>query len=314
MSRRWRVAFALSAIPAAFGLLAWLALLGTGWLPDYVIYLRISLGYLLLGIGLALTLVIAGFLALAYALDRRSRRQVEGARAEAAARRRQFLLRLDHELKNPLTTLQVEAANLEAAGALEETSGVSQQGQAAARLKEQVLRLNELVIQLRKLGELETRPIESEEVDLDELLGDLVAEFQATPEGGQRRISLNLPQVPWPLPRVQGDPDLLYLALRNVLANAVKFTRPGDSIQVRAFEDAPQVIVEIADTGPGMPEEEQGQVWEELFRGQMARGTPGSGLGLALVKAIVERHGGSATLRSRLGQGTLVTLRIPTRP
>jgi two-component system OmpR family sensor kinase len=99
--------------------------------------------------------------------------------------------------------------------------------------------------------------------------------------------------------------------LRNVIGNAVKFTRPGDSIQVRAFEDSNQVIVEIADTGPGVPQDEQGQVWEELFRGKLGRSAPGSGLGLALVKAIVERHGGRASLRSRPNQGTIVTLRLP---
>jgi two-component system OmpR family sensor kinase len=82
---------------------------------------------------------------------------------------------------------------------------------------------------------------------------------------------------------------------------------------VRAFEDSNGVIVEIADTGPGIPEDEQGQVWDELFRGKMARGVPGSGLGLTMVKAILERHGGQAALRSRLNQGTIVTLRVPVR-
>jgi two-component system OmpR family sensor kinase len=308
MSRRWALAYFVASLPAVIGFLAWLVILWVGWLPDYVIYLRISLGYLLLGIGLLLTLLLAGFLTLAYVQERRSKRLTEEAHLEAAARRRQFLLRLDHELKNPLTTLQVEVANLEATADLD-----PEQGLTASRLKEQVLRLNELVIQLRKLAELETRPIEPEAVDLDELLHDLVSDFQSAPDGSQRQISLNLPQVPWPLPRVQGDPDLLYLALRNVIDNAVKFTRPGDSIQVRAFEDSHQAIIEVADTGQGIPDEEQGQVWEELFRGQMARGSSGSGLGLALVKAIIERHGGSVSLRSRLGQGTLVTLRIPTR-
>jgi two-component system OmpR family sensor kinase len=110
---------------------------------------------------------------------------------------------------------------------------------------------------------------------------------------------------------VLGDNDLLYLAVRNVLNNALKYTRPGDSIQVRAFEDSDWVIVEIAETGPGIPEDEQQHVWEELFRGKMARAVPGSGLGLTMVKTIIERHGGQAVLRSRLNQGTVVTLRLP---
>jgi two-component system OmpR family sensor kinase len=69
----------------------------------------------------------------------------------------------------------------------------------------------------------------------------------------------------------------------------------------------------VADTGPGIPEDETPRVWDELHRGRAARGIPGSGLGLALVRAIVERHGGQVTIRSRLGQGTVVRVRLPVR-
>ncbi|MCA9956411.1 MAG: sensor histidine kinase, partial [Anaerolineales bacterium] len=68
----------------------------------------------------------------------------------------------------------------------------------------------------------------------------------------------------------------------------------------------------VADTGPGIALDDQPYVWEELYRGKAARGAPGSGLGLALVKAIVERHGGQVALSSRPGQGSLVILRLPT--
>jgi two-component system OmpR family sensor kinase len=71
------------------------------------------------------------------------------------------------------------------------------------------------------------------------------------------------------------------------------------------------VVLEIADTGPGIPEAEVPHVWEELYRAEGARGTPGSGLGLALVRAIVERHRGQVGLRSRVGQGTVVSMRLP---
>jgi two-component system OmpR family sensor kinase len=314
MNRHWKWLFGLATLPAWLGLLGWVGTIGLGWLPDYVIYMRLSLGNLLLLAGLAFTMLLIGFLLLAYAMNRRARLQVEQIQSEAAARHRQFLLRLDHELKNPLTSLQVEAAILDLARLSPDSKLMEEQQRAARRLKEQVLRLNDLVIQLRKLAELENRSIEHEQVNLDELLGELVADFQALPEGAQRQISLNLPQVPWPLPKIIGDGDLLYIALRNLLGNAVKYTRPGDSVQVRALEDARQVIIEIADTGPGIPSDEQEHIWEELFRGKLARGTPGNGLGLALVKVIIERHGGQAELRSRLGQGTLVTLRIPIQP
>jgi signal transduction histidine kinase len=71
------------------------------------------------------------------------------------------------------------------------------------------------------------------------------------------------------------------------------------------------VTVEVADTGPGVNEDELPHLSEELYRGSAARSTEGSWLGLALVQAIVRRHGGTVTIRSRLGQGTLVALRFP---
>ena len=86
---------------------------------------------------------------------------------------------------------------------------------------------------------------------------------------------------------------------------------PGDRIEVRTFEDGSSVVVEVADTGPGIPADELPHVWEELFRGNGARGVQGSGLGMALVRAIIERHGGSLALRSRVDQGTVVTARLP---
>ena len=85
-------------------------------------------------------------------------------------------------------------------------------------------------------------------------------------------------QVPWPVPPVPGDRDMLFVATYNLLGNALKFTRPGDVVEARAFEDGDAVVIEVADTGPGIPQEELPCVWEELCRGQNARGVPGSGL------------------------------------
>ena len=83
------------------------------------------------------------------------------------------------------------------------------------------------------------------------------------------------------------------------------------AIEVRAFEDGRRVVVEVADTGPGIPEGNLPHVFEELYRGENARGVEGSGLGLALVRAVAQHHGGNVTVRSREGEGTAVTLRLP---
>ena len=299
-----RRALILALAPFALGLAAALLLQATSdWLP--IIRLRADLGTWLALLGGLLTLLaLTGIVVWAVAGHRLDRALAEARQAQAEAHRR-FLRRLDHELKNPLTAIRVGLANL--AG--------TPLGEARARtlagVEAQVSRLSKLAADLRKLAELETQPLERTAVDLNELLSEVVALVRQRSEGEERGIALLLPHAPWPLPQVPGDRDLLFLALYNLLVNALKFTRPGDTIEVRAIEDGQGVTVEVADTGPGIPEDELPHVFEELYRGQGAQGTEGSGLGLALVRAVVERHGGRVTVRSREREGTVFTLHLP---
>jgi two-component system OmpR family sensor kinase len=168
-----------------------------------------------------------------------------------------------------------------------------------------------LAADLRKLAEVEAQSLERAAVDVADLLEEVVDAARQKPAAAERRLTLSLPQAPWPLPPVAGDRDLLFLAVHNLLDNALKFTRAGDTVEVRAAEDGSAVVVEVADTGAGVPAEELPHLFEELYRGQGARGIEGSGLGLALVKAIIERHGGSVAVRSRPGQGSVFSLRLP---
>jgi two-component system, OmpR family, sensor kinase len=82
-------------------------------------------------------------------------------------------------------------------------------------------------------------------------------------------------------------------------------------VEVRASEDGDAVLIMVADTGFGIPADEIGQVWQELARGRAARSLPGTGIGLALVRVIATRHGGEVAIRSREGEGTMVSLRLP---
>jgi two-component system OmpR family sensor kinase len=231
---------------------------------------------------------------------RRAQNQVE-----MIEERRRFLQRLDHEMKNPLTAIRAGLANLAEAPAQETRE------EALDSVNIQVLRLSNLVSDLRKLAELETRPLECIPVDIAALLEETLASAQDLPDASRRQITLTVPQAPWPLPHVAGDWDLLFLAVYNLLDNAVKFTEVDDMIEVRAFEDGSSVVIEVAETGVGIPEGDLPHVWEELYRGEGARVIPGSGLGLALVRAIVERHNGTALVRSRAGQGTVFSIRLP---
>ena len=227
------------------------------------------------------------------------------ATSAAADERRRFLRRLDHELKNPLTAIRAGLANL--AGSPSEAA----RQEALDSVEAQALRLSRLAADLRKLAELEIRLVEHSPVDIPALLQEVFTLAQDQPGAGERHLTLTIPQAPWPLPKVSGDPDLLFLAVHNLLENALKFSRPGDTVELHASEDGTSLLIEVADTGPGIPGEEQPHVWEELYRGEAGRGVPGSGLGLALVWAIAERHNGQVSLRSRPGQGTVFTLRLP---
>ena len=110
---------------------------------------------------------------------------------------------------------------------------------------------------------------------------------------------------------MQAEEDLLYEALQNLFDNAIKYTRPGDRIELRTLQDGSNVIIEVADTGPGIPEDEIQHIGEPFHRGPNAGQTPGSGLGLALAREIVERCGGKIGVRSREGEGSAFTVRLP---
>jgi two-component system OmpR family sensor kinase len=297
----------LVLVPLAAGLAIASLFVDIPTLPNPIIYVRVDVGTLALIAGSVLSILAAAGLASWAWAGRRCQRNAADVLAQAAEERRRFLQRLDHELKNPLTAIRAGLANL--------VNGLASptQQEAMASVETQVLRLSRLTSDLRKLAELETRSLERAPVDIAELLREAVALAQEQPEAEAQQLTLVLPQAPWPVPNILGDWDLLFLAAYNLLDNALKFTRPGDTVEVRAFEDGTSVVIEVADTGPGIPQEEVPRVWEELYRGQGARGVPGSGLGLALARAIVERHGGRVALRSRVGQGTVVTMRLPVR-
>ena len=233
-------------------------------------------------------------------------RQVAG---EAAQDRLRFFMRLDHELKNPLTAIRAGLANIEQTGGLILAGAGT--AAALASVSVQADRIARLVSDLRKLADLETQQIETAPVDLTGLLDEVAEAVAEIPEARERIIRVTVPRAPWPLPLVEGDRDLLFIAVQNLVVNAIKFSAPGDTVEVRASEDGDALLLEVADTGAGIPTDEIGQVWQELARGRAARSLPGTGIGLALVRVIVVRHGGQVAIRSRAGQGTVVGIRLP---
>jgi two-component system, OmpR family, sensor kinase len=302
-------------LPLVVGALAWLGW-WSGTIPGGRRRAELAVSALPADWALAACVAGAGVAAAVLAIRDRSRRardrtvaRAELAAAQHAARDRQLLMgRLDHELKNPLTAIRLAVANV-AAG----DDGHAQRA-GLRSIDEQVVRLSRLTADLRKIADIETGPLDRGPVDLGALLRDAVETAGDQPRAAGRHLSLALPRAPWPLPAVEGDGDLLALALVNLVDNAVKYTPDGGTVEVRARESPDGVLVEVADTGQGIAADDLPHIWDELFRGRTARGTPGSGLGLSLVRAVVERHSGSVGAESREGEGTVVRVVLPVAP
>lgn len=286
--------------------------MGVVWLLDrlgmieFALVFHADVDVIILVAGIAASVSVAMWLVWQERMKHFHTSNLQQARQEATDERIRFLRRLDHEMKNPLTAIRAALANLA------EIDDETQRAEILAGVEVQVLRLSQLVNSLRKLANIGSHPLEQSPIALNALLREAMLMAQEEPGAESRRLTLTVPQT---MPSALGEPDLLLLCLYNLLNNAIKFTSPGDTIELRAYPSSEQeqqcVTIEVADTGPGIPPGDIPHVWEELYRGQVTYGAPGSGIGLAMVKSVVERHGGRATVHSQLGAGTTFTLILP---
>jgi PAS domain S-box-containing protein len=224
--------------------------------------------------------------------------------------KRNFLSLVSHKLKTPLVTISGYAPLL-----LEDPGSLNDfQIKALQTIKGQGLYLASLVDKLISfsLVESETLDLVRKPVSLKTLFDEVVLHMKPYLEG--RRAKIELSPDFTALPKVQADPERMREVLRNLLENAVKFNPKDDRrVWVDGQEDHDKVRVTIKDDGPGVPPEEQGRIFqkfyqiEDSFTGQVE----GAGLGLALVRRIVEAHGGAAWVDSVIGEGSLFHFTVP---
>ena len=271
--------------------------------PESILVMRVGSGAAIFGV-LFLLAVLIQAASLAYEQGKeQAARQVTRERDVSY---RQFLQRLDHELKNPLTGLQAALTNLrEARNVAETQSAVTTASQAATRL-------GRILRDLRKLAELDAEMLEHRPLDVAELVSEMVSAAGSLPAYQERSMNLLVSRVP-SLPAISADRDMLGLAIFNLLDNALKYSAACDAVEVRVREDGHALFIEVADGGAGIPIQEQQRIFDDLYRGENARETDGSGLGLALARRIVQLHGGEISLRSdpAQGRGTVFTIRLP---
>lgn len=290
-----------------FGLIA-AGLARANWIPNYVFKGTFTLD---LSILLLLAGLLTGLVWMTIALARTStRKRVDRAKreekADQAGERQRFLRRLDHELKNPLTTIRLGIANLQGSSLTDEEVNASLE-----RISLQAQRLQILVQNLRRLSEMDENSLDRSEVNLGEVLEEAKELACAAPECQGGAVNLSIQQLPWQLSPINGDRDLLLVVFRNLIENALKFSGEGGRVEVRAAEDGHNVVVEIDDNGRGIPSADQPYIFDELYRAENARDVAGSGMGLSLARRIIELHGGSLLVNSRLDQGTMVRIQLP---
>jgi len=222
-------------------------------------------------------------------------------------RQRNFLFDTSHELKTPLTTMRLAIDDIcsDEAEKLPEASREN-----ILQLKGQVLRMERLVKDLLNLSALETLArIDRKPLRPAEMLSALSADYQIMADARHIRMTLDLDHSLV----VQGDRRKLNRAFSNILDNAIKYNNEGGRVEVSGGQSATEVVLSVANTGPGIAAEEIPKVFEQFYRVEKSRASRygGSGLGLAIVKRIIELHGGSVSLESRKEEWTRLTVRLP---
>jgi two-component system phosphate regulon sensor histidine kinase PhoR len=231
-------------------------------------------------------------------------RDVTEARATDAVRR-DFVANASHELKTPAASVRALAETIHSA-AMDDPPSVPR---FAAQLEREAVRLSRIISDLLDLSRLEGEVGERAEVRLDRLVA---SEAGSAAETGARagltvRVEADHPVV------VNGSARDLGLLVRNLVENAVQYTRPGGRVAVEVRPEDGVAVLSVQDTGVGIPKRDQARVFERFYRVDRARSreTGGTGLGLSIVKHVAENHGGGVVVDSRLGEGSIFTVRLP---
>jgi two-component system phosphate regulon sensor histidine kinase PhoR len=215
---------------------------------------------------------------------------------------------VSHELKTPLAAIQAMVETL-LDGAIQDPK---HNVQFLERIRENADRLHRLVQDLLTLGRIESdqAPLELERIALH------VAIEECLNRHGERAKSKGLRLIADPAREpvlAVADEEALAEILDNLVDNAIKYTPAGGSITLRAFAKDQEAILQVVDTGVGIPEKDLPRVFERFYRVDKARSRElgGTGLGLSIVKHLVQSLGGAITAKSQIGQGSTFSIRLP---
>lgn len=217
--------------------------------------------------------------------------------------RTDFISNVSHELKTPLAAIQNYAVLLQQPGLTE-----SQRREYAAAVAAAARRLSSLISNILKLNRLENQQIypDQQTFDLGEQLRLCLLDFETAWEQKRLTLEADIPDGIF----VRSDPELLALVWNNLISNAVKFTPSGGRILVRVRADGPMATVRVSDSGCGFPEEVGRHIFEKFYQGDTSHAAEGNGLGLALVKRVMDITGSGITVESAVGRGSTFTVTL----
>jgi len=213
-----------------------------------------------------------------------------------------FISNVSHEIKTPLSVIQNYANAL-------------QKDNISSDLKREYLngliiqtkKLSDLVSNILKLNKLENQQIlpEIEEFDLSELLRISTLNFEQLFEDKHISLSCNIEDV-----KIKSSSNLLEIVFNNLISNAIKFTDDGGKVEISLKDSEGYAIITVKDSGIGISKEVGEHIFEKFYQGDSSRSYQGNGLGLALVKKVIDILGGEISVESKLGVGSAFTVKL----
>jgi two-component system phosphate regulon sensor histidine kinase PhoR len=220
--------------------------------------------------------------------------------------RRELIGNISHEFRTPLAGIKAMVETL-SGGAVDDKKAARD---FLTRIDSEVDRLTQLVAELTELSRIETGKAELklEPVNLNQLADEVIARL--SPQAERQKLAIAR-EFATDLPPVPADKDRVRQVIANLVHNAIKFTPPGGEIKIITRTLEGSAVVDIADTGIGIPKEDLPHVFERFYKGDKARAGEGAGMGLAIAKHVIEAHGGKIWVESEEGKGATFSFSLP---
>lgn len=221
---------------------------------------------------------------------------------------KEFVANVSHELRTPLTTIKSYTETL-LDGSLYEPEIATKFLNVINHESDRMTELVQDLLDLSKLDNQQTN-FKMQTINLNQLLADSLQKYKIHADKKKQQLTFHNSSIDH---IIIGDPNRVEQVIKNIISNAVKYSPEQTAIDVSIYEHDQEVVIEVADAGLGMPEEDLPRIFERFYRVDKARSREmgGTGLGLSIAKEIMEYHGGRISVTSKLGEGATFYLKFP---